>query len=631
MVKHFCYSIASLLLLGSCSTGGTDLSGESPVTTITHGPILGHITDNSVRIWARTSQPASLEIEAVEMEEGAQIVNWLSNPQVFTLSTSLENDNTGSVELQGLNSDTKYAFHLLLGQQEIEGSFRTLPKAEDYRDNTYNPQGLFNFQFEFGSCASQNPKNGIGYSLPVYTTMLEQLKDQVHFAIMNGDWLYEEKRDYPVASWMRQLGLDESNLPKSVQVAPTIVGVWENYKTYMSRGQNLMDWHRQVPSYFTFDDHELINDIWGAGSTGHRDRRAVFRDIGVAAWFDYLGWADPIAFEQEVTFGKAELQQGSDILHDPSQDFTQLDWEQAANLHVHWGTATAGVDDIKLDVDSAGDPNSRVYAIEEVIDQNRLRLDPPAVADGSVSYSIGRKSYSKFTVSNCDFFLLDTKTFREYHDTRNRDKPGLSILGQDQREWLIESMQNSPADFFFVVSTVPFMIPHIGAGGYAMANNKDESWTVFIDEREKLIEFWESLDKPVFVLTGDLHNSFAIKITDQVWEFCSGPHNSVNHRLSDEGDRPYNGLYHFDQREMDIRWSSFILDDIPRPERLHPYYCVVQVNNVVNNPLKIGEERWVAFPHPQVIFKYYDGRTGELRYAESVSTKRKSTTIYQEQ
>ena len=26
-----------------------------------------------------------------------------------------------------------------------------------------------------------------------------------------------------------------------------------------------------------------------------------------------------------------------------------------------------------------------------------------------------------------------------------------------------------------------------------------------------------------------------------------------------------------------------------------------------------------AFPRPQVVFQYYDGRTGELRYAEAVA------------
>ena len=63
-------------------------------------------------------------------------------------------------------------------------------------------------------------------------------------------------------------------------------------------------------------------------------------------------------------------------------------------------------------------------------------------------------------------------------------------------------------------------------------------------EREELIEFWDGLDKAVFVLTGDLHNSFAIKITDNVYEFASGPHNSINHSpMKDEGGRPSNGKF----------------------------------------------------------------------------------------
>lgn len=35
-----------------------------------------------------------------------------------------------------------------------------------------------------------------------------------------------------------------------------------------------------------------------------------------------------------------------------------------------------------------------------------------------------------------------------------------------------------------------------------------------------LIKFWESLNKPVIVMTGDLHNSFAVKVTDKVWELA---------------------------------------------------------------------------------------------------------------
>jgi hypothetical protein len=115
-----------------------------------------------------------------------------------------------------------------------------------------------------------------------------------------------------------------------------------------------------------------------------------------------------------------------------------------------------------------------------------------------------------------------------------------------------------------------------------------------------------------------LHNSFVTKITDNVWEFASGPHNSNNHWASDEGGRPANGKFKHGPRECDIRWSTFYLTDIPRDQLLHPNYCVVQVNNVFNNPKTVHGTRWVAFPRPQVIFRYFNGRTGELKYAESV-------------
>jgi hypothetical protein len=176
----------------------------------------------------------------------------------------------------------------------------------------------------------------------------------------------------------------------------------------------------------------------------------------------------------------------------------------------------------------------------------------------------------------------------------------------------------SDADFIFVVSSVNFMVPHVG-GGAVRETNKDDAWTVFLDEREQLIEAFDKLGKPVFVLTGDLHNSFAIKITDRVWEFASGPHNSGNHWFTDEGGRPATGEFQYGPRACTIRWSTWFNSDIPRENLQHPTYCVVQINNVFNNPLELGQERWTAFERPQAIFQYYDGRTGELRYAEAVT------------
>ena len=584
---------------------------------LTHGPMLGHPTSSSVRVWARTSD--SGEFQVLYGTEEAKL-ELLSKPA----DTKIENDNTGYATLENLSPDQRYHYQIQVNGRPhgLPGSFLTLPSAEQTRNKKHNPEGLFNFRFQIGSCANQNPRHGNGHRSRTYENLNQDWADKTHFHIMNGDWLYEELREYPVEAWRLRAGIEE--IPPVVNLMPTVVGVWENYRLYLSRGISLSQWHRNVPSYFTFDDHELVNDIWGAATAGRRDRRAVFRDVGTQAFYDYLGWANPVAFDHPVHFGRGQMKKDSNLLSDLSTDFSKLPLDEMLNLHVHWNTPQAGVNDLTYDDLSLGHPNSYVYDIEKVVDKNTLQLHMPAKVSDEVTYSIGRRSYASFKVSNCEYFLLDTRGSRDMHDTSDRGKKGLSMLGKTQRDWLLKSMRESDAEFFFVISTVPFMIPHSGAGGFEAAANKEEAWTAFFDEREILIKEWEKMGKKVFVMTGDLHNSFAIKITENVWEFCCGPHNSVNHvPKNDEMDRPPTGMFKFGPRECDIRWSSYILPDLERLDRLYPYYAVVQVNNVFNMPKKLGDERWVAYPHPQVVFQYYNGNTGELEYAEAVSTARK--------
>jgi phosphodiesterase/alkaline phosphatase D-like protein len=580
---------------------------------ITYGPILGRLSSDGIGIWARTSKPAKF---GVRYGTSADKLDREAGP----VTTKLDADCTGWIYVKGLKSNTKYYYTLTLpenpGATGRSGSFTTMPNRKDFLHPELNPKGLFNYSFEFACGNNQNLNASSGPGLPAFKTMLDKLKDRIHFAILNGDWMYEVQREFNTDQWRRQIGRGNGPLPPLVEHAPTITGVWQNYKHFLTQGTNMARWHREVPTFFTYDDHEILNDVWGAGTPGLRDRRAVFRDIGVRAWYDYLGWANPTKFPQRVHIAKGQMKKGTDILFDRNADFTKMDLAQISNLHVHWGTRTAGVNDNALD-GVGGVPNAGVYRIVKVLDKNRLQIEPPAKADGFDSYSIGRRSYFRMRIANCDFFICDTRGQRQMHDTKDPYKKGLSMLGPVQRKWLLDGTRNSDADFIFVVSSVNFMVPHVG-GGMVRAVNKDDAWTVFFDEREALIEAWDKLKKPVCVLTGDLHNSFAIKITDNVWEFASGPHNSRNHKASDEGARPANGKFKYGPREVDIRWSTYFRADVPRPQMLKPTFCVVKINNVFNNPDDKGHARWVAYPRPQVIFRYFDGRSGEFLYAESL-------------
>lgn len=597
---------------------GLSALGEQPVRAanephVTHGPVLGRLSSDGVGIWARTSVPAEF---AVLYGRSPNQLDQRSR----SAKTRFETDNTGWIALDGLQARTRYYFELILVDGDVltgrKGSFRTLPDSADYVDAETNPEGLFNFSFEFACGNNQNPGQGMGPSLPTFETMLRQVRGKVDFAILNGDWLYETQREFTVDQWRRQVECPQPQVPGILQAAPTLPGVWQNYKHFYDQAPHLVEWHSHVPTFFTFDDHEMLNDVWGAGSPGLRDRRAVFRDIGLRAWYDYLGWSNPTRFDQRITLSRGSLSNDGRTLTDESVDFQQLDWDQVNNLHIHWGGPTAAVNDNALD-EVGGHPSAGVYRVRRVVDAHRLELDPPAPEGGKVSYSIGRRSYYRLQIANCDFFVLDTRGQRQMHDTKDPHKKGLSMLGPVQRQWLEQGVRASTADFIFVVSSVNFMVPHIG-GGKVRTTNKDDAWTVFFDERESLIDLFDSLERPVMLLTGDLHNSFVIQITDNVWEFASGPHNSRNHLATDEGNRPPNGRFEYGPRPVDIRWSTYFKGDVPRTFLKKPMYCVVQLNNVFENPTATGGSRWVRFPRPQVIFQYYDGRSGKLEYAESI-------------
>jgi len=128
---------------------------------LTHGPMLGHVTADSVRVWARTSDPGEF---TVRFGTGAGQLDQASAAGL----TRIEDDNTGSLTLTELQADTRYHDLVWVNGRphELPGTFRTLPSAELVRNAEHNPRGLFNFRFEIGSCANQNPLHGIGHQTP---------------------------------------------------------------------------------------------------------------------------------------------------------------------------------------------------------------------------------------------------------------------------------------------------------------------------------------------------------------------------------------------------------------------------------------------------------------------------------
>ena len=142
---------------------------------VTHGPMLGRPGPTSMSIWLRTNIPGDV---TVKYGTAALVQDQVSAP----VATILARDNTAVITLEGLEPDTRYYYTAGNGRS---GSFRTMPDPEAYRHPEYNPEGLYNFRFQYSSCANQNARGSIGPSLPMFDVLNTQVRDNVLFAIFN--------------------------------------------------------------------------------------------------------------------------------------------------------------------------------------------------------------------------------------------------------------------------------------------------------------------------------------------------------------------------------------------------------------------------------------------------------------
>ena len=161
--------------------------GEPNDTRVTHGPILGRPSADSMSLWLRTARPGRIVIFYGTDK------NDLSKTATLE-STSIDRDNTGILTLSGLLPNTRYYYRI--ADHQLSGSFLTLPRAADFNNSKGHPEGWGNFRFEF-ACGNNQRGGGdsAGPTLPVFDTLNAQVRDKVNFAILNGDWLYENRRD----------------------------------------------------------------------------------------------------------------------------------------------------------------------------------------------------------------------------------------------------------------------------------------------------------------------------------------------------------------------------------------------------------------------------------------------------
>ena len=176
----------------------------------------------------------------------------------------------------------------------------------------------------------------------------------------------------------------------------------------------------------------------------------------------------------------------------------------------------------------------------------------------------------KFNIGDVDFFMLDTRYYREEQKLK---KAGKSMLGAYQKAWLKKEMLASKATFKIICSSVPM------ARGVKPGTAGLDTWDGYDEEREEIFDFLaDNKVEGVFVVAADRHRSDAWKVERKkgypIYEVMSSRLTNIHtHSVMPKSLFGYNktcsfGKLSFDLSKDDpeVKYEIFCIDNQKRGE-----------------------------------------------------------------
>ena len=243
------------LLAASCARrGGGGASGAD--AWLSHGPVVGEVTDTSARLWGRCTGPAALSVAL----EPADLPS-----RVTSAGVTSARDFTATATLDGLRSGTRYQYLAWCGTRRdraMRGVFRTAPA----------PTAALPVRFAFGAdMDGQNVCRDRQRGCPVFDVIATRQPD---FFVALGDMIYA---DDPCRETGR---LGNAQVP-GPDVARDRAGFWAHWR-YAREEPAVQRLLAGTGYYATWDDHEVADD---AGP--HNAQGAPLFQLGRQAFLDY--------------------------------------------------------------------------------------------------------------------------------------------------------------------------------------------------------------------------------------------------------------------------------------------------------------------------------------------------------
>jgi phosphodiesterase/alkaline phosphatase D-like protein/glycerophosphoryl diester phosphodiesterase len=283
------------------------LGFDSAVTFATHGVASGDVTSSSAIVWTRTNQESQVNVE------------FSTDPDLTTdafassANAASANDFTAQVKLDGLNPSTRYYYRVSFPKGTIGqiGTFMTAPDA-----SVAQPVSLI----WAGDLGGHSYCRQMSRGYDIYAAMLELSPD---FFIANGDMIYADDTcpaEGP-GGWENIPGSFPSIADTSVDWIDTdlVNGVYRDHWRYNRNDPHVQEFHKNIPIYAQWDDHDVINDFgaeWDFWNLDNRGRPGFVNivEAGRNALFDY----NPIEKNQD----------------DPNQIYRSFNWGQYLDLFI---------------------------------------------------------------------------------------------------------------------------------------------------------------------------------------------------------------------------------------------------------------------------------------------------------
>ncbi|CAL9355526.1 Alkaline phosphatase D [Nocardiopsis dassonvillei] len=105
--------------------------------------------------------------------------------------------------------------------------------------------------------------------------------------------------------------------------------------------------------------------------------------------------------------------------------------------------------------------------------------------------------------------LLDTRQYRDVQSHPDREDPHRTLLGADQKQWLLEELSSSRAQWNVLAQQVFFSQRDFTAG--EQTRFSDDAWDNYKAERDQIRDHLARVRNPV-VITGDVHANYVVDI-----------------------------------------------------------------------------------------------------------------------